>query len=275
MSPILNSCGRTSSPLTVQTSEESPFKPGYGARRALANILENISTTNNTPNKVVPLNETPHRATPLLTPPSSDDRPQANSGSNALPSSPSLPSSPLSMVQRKTVPLAEKILAQSALYSQAIQKQQRKTLVVSTAPTATPTVVDSGANLLLRLATQQTQPQPQQQQQQQHPAPQLTYSQLQQQQQQQFFTRQLLNNNSEVQKDSMDTNTKDKQPQVEPQSLTAVELPTGTETQEPEACPFGGETGGSRQIATIPKPDPLENPLRYVPVPPSVRLFNH
>lgn len=237
---------RTSSPLTVRTSEETPVKSGHAVRNALQDILENINATNNTPNKIIS-NETPLRATPLLTPPSSDERPQFTFVSfDSL-------SSPLTAPLTKQVPLTEKILAQSALYSRAIQKQQKQTSPASITSTGTFSKADLADKLV-------AQPQPQQQQQ---PIPQLTYSQLQQQQQQQFYTRQLLSNNPAGYKDSLDNNTKDKHTAPETTSLTAVELPIGTEITGIQGDVITGDTDGSQQIATIPKADPLENPLKY------------
>jgi hypothetical protein len=219
-------------------------------RKALQDILENISTTNNTPNKAITSNETPLRATPLLTPPSSEERPQANFVSiDSL-------SSPLAQTATKQIPLTEKILAQSALYSRAIQKQHKHTLPAGSASTANPNTLDLGEKILLDTEAQQ----PQQQHQ---PIPQFTYSQLQQQQQQQFFTRQLLNNNPEGHNKDSSDNTRDKRPATEPHSLTAVELPGG-EITGPESRVIGSDVDGSKPIVTIPKPDPLENPLKYV-----------
>jgi hypothetical protein len=233
----------------VRSNEESPYKAGHVTRKALQDILENISTTNNTPNKAITSNETPLRATPLLTPPSSEERPQANFLSvDSF-------SSPLAQTATKQIPLTEKILAQSALYSRAIQKQHKHTSPASSAPTANPDTLDLGEKIILDTEAQQPQKQHQ-------PIPQFTYSQLQQQQQQQFFTRQLLNNNPEGHnKDSSDT--RDKHPATEPHSLTAVELPGG-EITGPESRAIGSDADGSKPIVTIPKPDPLENPLKYV-----------
>jgi len=154
----------------------------------------------------------------------------------------------------KQVPLTEKILAQSALYSRAIQKQQKHNSPAASFPAATLNAVDAAERARLVAAVQQPQ---------QHQViPQLTYSQLQQQQQQQIFTRQLLNHNPEGHKDSSDNNTKDRNPATEPHSLTAVELPAGSPQTRPEEHATGKEANGSRQIMTIPKPDPLENPLK-------------
>ncbi|KIM22814.1 hypothetical protein M408DRAFT_277883 [Serendipita vermifera MAFF 305830] len=237
----------TSSPLTVRTSEDTPIKSGYVARKVLQDILENISTTNNTPNKVIPSNETPLRATPLLTPPSSDERPQATFVSvDSL-------SSPSAAPPMKQVPLTEKILAQSALYFRAIQKQQKQPFPGSTTSSDSTHVADLVDRLRFDNLAQQIQ-------QQQPPVPQLTYSQLQQQQQQQFFTRQFLNN-PEGHKDSPDNNTKDKHAAADAHSLTAVELPNGNEVEESQGLATGVDADGANHIATIPKPDPLENPL--------------
>jgi hypothetical protein len=165
-------------------------------------------------------------------------------------------SSPLAHVATKQIPLTEKILAQSVLYSRAIQKQQKHAVPAGSASTTKPNTLELGEKLLLDTAAQPPQ------QQQHQTVPQFTYSQLQQQHQQQFFTRQLLSNNPEGPKDSSDNNTRETHSTTEPHSLTAVELPGG-EIAGPERH-VGSDADGSKPIVTIPKPDPLENPLRYV-----------
>lgn len=215
--------------MTVRSErlEETPFKPGFLARKALQDIVDN---TNITPNR--PINQTPLRSTPLLTPPSSDERP-------VLP--------PIFAAPASQVSLIEKIKAQSALYSQAIQRQPQPSSdgavqSVTTKVTAAPEKPTT-TNLAQALQS----------------IPELTYHQLQQQQQQ-SLSRQL-SSNVELQNDTADNRTGENVSVTESAGLTAVELPNSIESKDTDDK-FRGE--GSKQIATIPKPDPLENPLKYV-----------
>ncbi|KAG8834780.1 hypothetical protein FRC17_007097 [Serendipita sp. 399] len=224
------------SPLAVRTIEDSPFKPRVAARNPLQDILENINT-NITPHKPLP-NQTPLKSTPLLTPPSSNERPPTV----ALPSGKSLTSS--------QVPLTERILATSALYSQAIQKQQQKVhshmTQAATQATATPPLVTDIRS--------------------QRP-PHLTYHQLQQkhykqqEQQQRVPVRPGPVSDAEVANDHI--NTQAPPPPAPLQAslpLTVVELPNNTETNEEDKEKEIDKKPPS-PIVTIPKPDPLENPL--------------
>ena len=225
---------RASSPLTVRSErlEETPFKPGFVARKALQDIIDNTNT-NITPNR--PINQTPLRSTPLLTPPSSDERPMLQ---------------PLFAVPTNQVSLTEKIKAQSALYSQAIQKQPQ-TSPTSAVQSATKNIaVTLGEPVVINLSQK---PQP---------IPELTYHQLQQQQQQSLSRQH--SSHIEAQKDSTDNCAGHGISTDDSAGLTAVELPSNAKVYHTESKPMGGDSDGSKQIATIPKPDPLENPLKYV-----------
>lgn len=159
---------------------------------------------------------------------------------------------PLFAVPTNQVSLTEKIKAQSALYSQAIQKQPQ------TSPTS---AVQSATNkdvavILGEAVTINLSQKP-------HPIPELTYHQLQQQQQQQSLSRQL-SSHTEAQKDGTDNHVGHNTSTNDSAGLTAVELPNNAKVNHTESKPMGGDSDGSKQIASIPKPDPLENPLKYV-----------
>ena len=211
------------------------------------------------------LHQTPYRSTPLLTPPSSEERPplpvfDAQSTSSA--------DSSFCYEPPRQVPLTEQIMAQSAAYAQSIQRQQQGTDGSSPPTMGNPTLPPTGAGpgglpqfsgsfaapSAVNLAT----------------VPHLTYHQLQQQQQQQILNNQYLH-----------------QPQAQIQHSTTpptqnnVDVATPTPTYTPTDIPPGGlvsdmatpkeietiqanlnatNSHGHKPIATISKQDPLDNP---------------
>ncbi|KAG8803370.1 hypothetical protein FRC16_005812 [Serendipita sp. 398] len=223
------------SPLNVRANEGASSKTGTN----LFNSPQDIpgeSNTNITPIRPMP-NQTPLKSTPLLTPPSSNER------------HPTMPLPSNRGGASSQTPLTERILATSALYSQAIQKQQQKVLShigqghTQAAPITPAPLTDSRS---------------------QRP-PHLTYHQLQQnrhkQQEQPCVTiRSNSVGDAEVANDNLNTQAPPPHTSFEaPHPFTVVELPNGAgsddESKEQEVVkPIV-------PITAIPKPDPLENPL--------------
>lgn len=130
-------------------------------------------------------------------------------------------------------------MAQSALYSQAIHKKRQSS------PTGP--VYSEARNPINPTHQQQS-------------VFGLTYHQLQQQQQHSLVSRQNPPIVVETKNGSTAHTSSNPGSHAESGPLTALELPNGAEI--PRSCPKQrGEQEGSKQIATIPKPDPLENPL--------------
>ena len=223
------------------------------------------------------LHQTPYRSTPLLTPPSSEERPplpvfDARSTSSA--------DSSFGHEPPRQVPLTEQIMAQSAAYAQAIQRQQgidgssppridnqpaaQINAPASTLPLPTGTGPGGLPQFSGSFATPSAVNLP--------TVPHLTYHQLQQQQQQQILNSQHLH-----------------QPQAQIQHSTTPPTPnnldviTPTPTYTPIDIPSGGlasevatlqeietiqtnmsatSSHGSKPIATISKQDPLDNPYK-------------
>jgi hypothetical protein len=221
------------------------------------------------------LHQTPYRSTPLLTPPSSEERPslpvfdtQSQSNSSA--------DSSFGYDPPRQVPLTEQIMAQSAAYAQAIQRQHGvdgsspsridsriSAQIIAPAPTFPGTGPGglpqfSGSFATPNAANLAT-------------VPHLTYHQLQQQQQQQILNNQHLH-----------------QPQTQIQHSTpspqnVVDIASAAPTYTPIDIPSGGlasevatpkeietiqanmgvtNSHGPQSIVTIAKQDPLDNPHR-------------
>ncbi|CAG7851500.1 SubName: Full=Uncharacterized protein {ECO:0000313/EMBL:CCA70109.1} [Serendipita indica DSM 11827] len=232
----------TPSPLAVRTLEDAPVKSNHSVHHV---NMPDGPTTNLTPNKPThTMSQTPLRSTPLLTPPSSNERPNSQF--------------PVTLPQRmpsSQIPLTEKIQARSALYSQAIQNQQQQKVLINSnqhkPAVGTPILsqvhyIETLSNTLPSLSYQQLQQQHQlQQTQHQHNAPSLESS---------FDI-------SEAPKELIE-----KVPagnlELQAPSLTAVELPVGVECASLEGLDSAACTSTAQSACPIPKPDPLENPLK-------------
>lgn len=212
--------------------------------KSIQEFVVDNNTTSNTPNKPTVLNQTPLRSTSsFLTPPSSDERPAAQAFSLVT-------TQPAPLFQTEnSIPLTQKILAQSALYSQAIQKQQQQHSTSTeqhSASNNTPAPAQGGAVL---------NPFPPQH----RLAPQLTYHQLQQQQ---FLNRQNINTQQNQKKQVGPT---EGERLLSPSSnLTAIELPSGAAPRDVDAKSNMGKKAneGTAVTESITKADPLDNPLK-------------
>ncbi|CAG8734171.1 6817_t:CDS:1, partial [Acaulospora colombiana] len=218
--------------------------PNTFSSKVLQDIVQHISI-NDTPERYLHSNQTPHRSASLLTPPSSEERPliQSLPAENSVASNATEPSVKVS--------LAEKIMAQSALYSQAIQKQQQQQHSTSStiAPPKNANFISSVVNPRPRPSTHKG------------PSPTFTFHRLQQKQQQ-FLTRNSVKEEHENPHD--EEHDKPIAPSDLSIALTAVELPVIDEEpsqhdDERELSNRGVER--SKPAAPIPKPDPLDNPL--------------
>jgi len=222
------------------------------------------------------LYQTPYRSTPLLTPPSSEERPslpvfEAQSISSA--------DSSFGYEPPRQVPLTEQIMAQSAAYAQAIQRQQQgidgssppmignspDPQIIAPPPTL-PLPTGAGPGGLpqfsgsfatpsaVNLAT----------------VPHLTYHQLQQQQQQQILNSQYLH---QPQAQIQHSTTPPTQNNIDvaaptptyapidiPPGGLASEVATPKEIETIQANMSATNSHGHKPIATIPKQDPLDNP---------------
>jgi hypothetical protein len=202
---------------------------------------------NETPERYLHSNQTPHRSANLLTPPSSEERPPAQS----LPAEDSATSRVTEPSAK--VSLAEKIMAQSALYSQAIQKQQQQqqhSTNSSLVPPLNTNTKPSGVTLPhFRSSTNKAQ------------SPTFTFHRLQQQQQQ-FFTRHSVTDEHENPHTGENVNTAPSDMSI---ALTAVELPVIAEEvihADGEKKVKAKDVDRSKPALPIPKPDPLDNPLK-------------
>lgn len=221
------------------------------------------------------LHQTPYRSTPLLTPPSSEERPplpvfDAQSTSSA--------DSSFGYEPARQVPLTEQIMAHSAAYAQAIQRQQGtdgssppKTdnslaaqITASTPAPPLPTGAGPGGlpqfsgsfatPSTVNLAT----------------VPHLTYHQLQQQQQQQILNNQHLHQPQTQIQHSSSSPTQNNVDAVPPTpTFTPTDIPPGglpsevatpKEIETIQANMSATNSHGIKPIATISKQDPLDNP---------------
>ena len=220
------------------------------------------------------LHQTPYRSTPLLTPPSSEERPSlpvfdAQSNTSA--------DSSFGYDPPRQVPLTEQIMAQSAAYAQAIQRQQgvdssspsrvdsqSPDQIIAPAPTL-PLPTGAGPGGLPQFSGSFTTP---------NAAnlvtvPQLTYHQLQQQQQQQILNNQHLHQTQTQIQHSTPSPQNDVDVAPATTTYTAIDIPPGGLTSE-VATPKEIETiqanmsatnsHGPKPIITIAKQDPLDNP---------------
>jgi hypothetical protein len=224
------------------------------------------------------LHQTPYRSTPLLTPPSSSERPplpvfDTQSTSSA--------DSSFGYEPPRQVPLTEQIMAQSAAYAQAIQRQQG--VVDSSSPSRvdspstaqvvapSPTIslpTGTGPGGLPQFSGSFTTPSainlP--------TVPHLTYHQLQQQQQQQILNSQHLHQPQAQIQHSITPLTKSVVDVTAPApTYTPIDIPSGglaLEVATPEEIETiqtnlsATSSYGSKPIATIAKQDPLDNPYR-------------
>ena len=275
---VIYSTGESGEANTATTATAAPVRTDLVASPYKAKLLSGIavkeSKSANSSVYFTPtsksLHQTPYRSTPLLTPPSSEERPplpifDAQSTSSA--------DSSFGYEPSRQVPLTEQIMAQSAVYAQSIQRQQQGIDATSPSrmdsPSATSTLSlltgagpgglpqfsgSFAAPSTVNLAT----------------VPHLTYHQLQQQQQQQILNNQYLH-----------------QPQAQIQHSTTpptqnnVDVTAPTPTYAPIDIPPGGlpsevatlkeietiqanlsatNSHGHKPIATINKQDPLDNP---------------
>jgi len=218
--------------------------------------------------------QTPYRSTPLLTPPSSEERPplpvfDAQSNSSA--------DSSFGYDPPRQVPLTEQIMAQSAAYAQAIQRQQgvdgsspprvdsrASPQIIAPAPTL-PLPTGAGPGGLPQFSGSFATP---------NAAnlvtvPQLTYHQLQQQQQQQILNNQHLHQTQTQIQHSTPSPQNDVDVAPDAPTYTPIDIPPGGLTSE-VATPKEIETiqanltatnsHGSKPIISIAKQDPLDNP---------------
>lgn len=220
------------------------------------------------------LHQTPYRSTPLLTPPSSEERPplpvfDAQSNSSA--------DSSFGYDLPRQVPLTEQIMAQSAAYAQAIQRQQgadgsspsrvisqSSTQIIAPAPTL-PLSTGSGPGGLPQFSGSFATPNTANL----ATVPHLTYHQLQQQQQQQILNNQHLHQTLTQVQHSTPSPQNDVDVAPATQTYTPIDIPPGgrasgvatpKEIEVIQANMSATNSHGSKQIITIAKQDPLDNP---------------
>src|SRR5258706_13578969 len=222
------------------------------------------------------LHQTPYRSTPLLTPPSSEERPplpvfDAQSNSSA--------DSSFGYELPRQVPLTEQIMAQSAAYAQAIQRQQggdgsspsrvnsqSSAQIIAPAPTL-PLPTGSGPGGLPQFSGSFATPNTA------NPnlatVPHLTYHQLQQQQQQQILNNQHLHQTQTQVQHSTPSPQNDVDVAPATQTYTPIDIPPGglasgvatpKEIEVIQANMIATNSHGSKPIITIAKQDPLDNP---------------
>ena len=219
------------------------------------------------------LHQTPYRSTPLLTPPSSEERPplpvfDAQSNSSA--------DSSFGYDLPRQVPLTEQIMAQSAAYAQAIQRQQgadgsspsrdsqSSAQIIAPAP-ALPLPTGTGPGGLPQFSGSFATPNTANL----ATVPHLTYHQLQQQQQKQILNNQHLHQTqTQVQHSTLSPhNDVDVAPAT--QTYTPIDIPPGglaSEVATPKEIEIiqanmgATNSHGSKPILTISKQDPLDNP---------------
>jgi hypothetical protein len=211
--------------------------------------------------------QTPYRSTPLLTPPSSEERPplpvfDAQSNSSA--------DSSFGHEPPRQVPLTEQIMAQSAAYAQAIQRQQavdgpRVDNMPATQSTASTLSLPGGQPQFSgSFATPSAVNLP--------TVPHLTYHQLQQQQQQQILNSQHLHQPQAYIQHSTTSPTQNNVDVAPPApTYTPIDIPPGGLASEVATLKeietiqtnFSAMTShASKPISTIDKQDPLDNPHR-------------
>jgi hypothetical protein len=220
------------------------------------------------------LHQTPYRSTPLLTPPSSEERPplpvfdtQSNSSAD----------SSFGYDPPRQVPLTEQIMAQSAAYAQAIQRQQGvdgssppridshpAAQIIAPAPTL-PFPTGTGPGGLPQFSGSFATP---------NAAnlvtvPQLTYHQLQQQQQQQILNNRHLHQTQTQIQHSTPSPQNDVDVAPATPTYTPIDIPSGGLTSEVatpkeieniQANLSATNSHGSKPILSIAKQDPLDNP---------------
>jgi len=215
--------------------------------------------------------QTPYRSTPLLTPPSSEERPplpvfdtQSNSSAD----------SSFGFDPPRQVPLTQQIMAQSAAYAQAIQRQQgvdgsspsRRDSHTFVAPAPTlPFPPGTGPGGLPQFSGSFATPNAANL----ATVPHLTYHQLQQQQQQQILNNQHLHQTQTQIQHSPPSPQHDVDVVPATSTYTPIDIPPGvlaSEVATPkeieiiQANMSATNSHGSKPIATIAKQDPLDNP---------------
>jgi len=277
---IYSTDGEYSKANTATTATAAPVRTDLAGSPYKAKLLSGIpvkeTKSSNSSVYFTPtsksLHQTPYRSTPLLTPPSSEERPplplfDTKSTSSA--------DSSFGYESARQVPFTEHIMAQSAAYAQAIQRQQQgmegssppAAQAVAPAPTL-PLPAGTGPGGLpqfsgsfatpsaVNLAT----------------VPHLTYHQLQQQQQQQILNNQHLHQpQTQIQHSTTPPTQNNVDVAPHTPTYTPIDIPPGglasevatpQEIETIQANMSATNSHGHKPIVMIAKQDPLDNPHR-------------